>query len=87
MRVISFCTVPTVYAIDFTVGGAVAEDHRECSVECEVGRMSGSGELYQPIPKETHSERAHAERAKQTVMRERAALVLSTTYCDGIDSG
>ena len=30
-------TVPTVYAIDFTLGGDIAEDQRERSVECEVG--------------------------------------------------
>ena len=33
-----------------TLGGVAAEDPRECSVECEFGRMSGSGKLYQPAP-------------------------------------
>ena len=36
--------------INFKLGKGIAEDPRECSVECEFGRISGSGELHQPAP-------------------------------------
>ena len=43
MRVCPSLPVPTVHSIDFKLGGGIAEDPRECSVECEFGWMSDSG--------------------------------------------
>ena len=40
----SACHVPTVHSTDFTLGGGIGEDPMECTVECEFGQMSGSGE-------------------------------------------
>lgn len=38
----------TVHLIDFTLGSCIAEDPKECSVECEADRMSGSRECCKP---------------------------------------
>ena len=53
--------VPNVHSIDFKLGGDIADDPIECSVEYEFGRMSGFEELYQPAPNGTPPEWARAQ--------------------------
>ena len=81
------------------VGEGIAEDPRECNVECEFGRMSGSGELYQSAPNGLCSEwacangQAHAQNGHtlQTgtalVMKEPGMLTSGKLSCSGCTLG